>query len=261
MSDDYNSNFIEILKKMSLSGNMATNEELEAIAENKELFALFASDKQLTQKSKNFVLNTAWSLINNFPKVERTDVLIHSALSLNDGMETNSKLFAHFLNLYMHSDSKYNNYISFKNHNIKHLIIIKACKRIHKCSFLIYKICKNEIDTNFISEYIKTICCFNGYFDNHLMMEEILETMRMELNSILLYDFNIYVGHQLSDIYGHVMDELIDCGDELEEYKDKISFLLNYHKDNFSKSLENIVFDDHEDSNSWSHRFITEFYE
>lgn len=260
MSNSYNNNFIRIMKEMSLSGKMATDEDLEVIAENKELFALFASDKQLTNESKKFALNTAWSLINNFPTVEKSDILIHSVLSLNDGMETDSKLFAHFLNLYMHSDSKYNNYISFKHHNIKHLIIIKSCKRIHKCAFLVYKICKNEIDNDFIGEYIKTICCFNGDFDNHSMMDEVLEVMRMEINSLTLYDFNIYVGHQLSDIYGHVMEELIDCGDELEEYKDKVSFLLSYHKRGFSNSLSKINFDDHEDSDLWSHKFITEFH-
>jgi hypothetical protein len=257
MESEYNKNFINALKTISSSSDVASTEECLAILDNKELFALFALDTNLSPKSRNFVENTGWKLIGEFPQNIENDILIHSVFSLNNDIETTSQLFAYFLNMYMHSDKKYNEYLSYKCHNVEHLTIIKACKRLHKCLLLLYKICKSDMDNEFIAEYIKTVCSFDGDFDHRSMVKKILHVILVELNTISMYDFNIYVGNHITDIFGHIIDELIDCGNDLKPYKFELKNFLLSHRDKFSKSLGEIDLDNHPDHDTWSHKYIT----
>ena len=243
MDNTKRNDFINALKETANRGiREASDKDCEIILKYIDLFIMCMNDKTMTETEKDFMKNTSIKLIFNHDLTDRKEALIHGTLSLIDDLHISSRFFAYILNSYMSSNCKYRELTEYKFHAKDHFDIIKSCKTIERCIYLVYRICESRIDDKFYIDYVKNVREFRGNFCNHYMMRTILDTIIKEVNFLSKYDFGMYVGDKLTNIYGYILIELSDCSESLREYEGEImEFIANTGIKNYRDAAYNAL--------------------
>lgn len=186
------------------------------------------------------ILNTNQShIINLFEEDECDDLhLVYASLLLKNNFTTNNILFSYILYVLLTDDNKYDEYMRIKKHEPNHYNIIVNAKRLQKCLHIILKLCKGE--KNISKQIIENVCFYNGNSDKDSLINDAFIAINECLIELNKYKFHILLhDSKVHTIYAFIIDELLDCGDLLENHIDQLAqFLVDSGLDNYKESLK-----------------------
>lgn len=251
MSDAH---ILTMLKTISETKTIANEMERRIIFNNIELFALSMMNCTNTEQQKQFYHNTSLMLIHENAHLLNSGAFLHACMATFTNVRTDTTIFAFLLHSYLTDDAKYDDFAKIKVHNEEHYNIVTSSKRIQKCLMIIHRLCKSKpIDSKMYRDIIQNVCLFGGNIDSDSLIKDAFFAIHEELEHLKQYKFFVALGDsKVHEIYAFIIDELLDCGDELEQYVEELACFINLTgEDNYVRVLEHYHISN---TNTWSHR-------
>lgn len=181
---------------------------------------------------KDNVYKVIKHLIETYPDIGDNKTFVNVIIKHFPDIEKNEMIFGYLLGVYLTSDDHYNSYITGNITYNDNFDIITKMKTIQKCLLLVFNLCKNGINDDFIDHYINIVGKFNGQLNDHILMKNILNEILRNVDLLKNYKFNIMIPNldesaHMGNFYSFIMHELSDCGNELEYFEKELVNFLN----------------------------------
>lgn len=219
------------INKIITNNNEIKDFDYRFIRDNIDEFIFYIisiKDKNIKDKAYKVIKY----LVENYHDIGENKSFINIIIKHYPNIEKNEMIFAYIIGIYLTSDPHYNSYIIGNIVYNDNFDIITKMKTIQKCLLLIFNLCKNGINNEFIDNYVNIVGKFNGDFNDHIIMKNIFNEILLNVNLLKNYKFNIMIPNldesaHMGNIYSFIIHELSDCGDELEFFETELVNFLN----------------------------------